>query len=105
MGEVAAIATKPGLTRQVLATGEGTMLVRHIMSGGWEGARHSHPHEQLVYVVRGRLMFTRGAQEFEVRAGDSFVVAGGVEHQARATEDSEVLDVFSPPRADYEALR
>lgn len=80
------------------------MLVRHLMQAGWEGARHSHPHEQLVYVVRGRLVFARGSEKFEARAGDSFVVAGGVEHQATALEESEVLDVFAPPREDYEGL-
>lgn len=81
------------------------MLVRHVMKAGWEGARHNHPHEQLVYVIRGRLLFTRGAEKFEAQTGDSFVVAAEVEHQATALEDSEVLDVFAPPREDYERLR
>lgn len=81
------------------------MLVRHVMQAGWERERHNHPHEQLVYVVRGRLVFTLGAENFEVVGGDSFVVAGGVEHQAIAMEDSEVLDVFAPPREDYEESR
>jgi quercetin dioxygenase-like cupin family protein len=27
------------------------MLVRHTMEKGWAGNRHSHPHEQLVYIV------------------------------------------------------
>lgn len=99
------IQVERGLMRQVLSRGDQMMLVRHVMQAGWEGERHSHPHEQLVYVIRGRLMFTRGAENFEVVGGDSFVVAGGVEHQAVAMEDSEVLDVFAPPREDYEESR
>jgi quercetin dioxygenase-like cupin family protein len=77
------------------------MLVRHTMIKGWAGARHSHPHEQMVYVVRGRLSFEHSSGLFEVGPGDSFLVPGGVEHQAAALEDSEVLDIFTPMRQDY----
>jgi quercetin dioxygenase-like cupin family protein len=90
-----------GLTRQILACSDKLMLVRHLMEKGWVGARHHHPHEQLVYVIRGHLQFCGGDRVFEARAGDSFVVPGGVEHQASALEDSEVLDVFTPSREDY----
>jgi hypothetical protein len=40
-----------GLSRQVLAYSNQLMLVRHLMGKGWIGARHSHPHEQVVYVI------------------------------------------------------
>jgi len=90
-----------GLARQVLAYSDQLMLVRHLMEKGWIGARHSHPHEQLVYVISGHLRFTGGSNMFDVRTGDSFVVPGGMEHQASALEESEVLDVFTPYREDY----
>lgn len=93
--------TEPGLLRQVLAYTGKLMLVRHLMEPGWVGARHSHPHEQLVYIVSGHLRFTGGGRTFDARTGDSFVVPGGVEHQACALEPSEVLDVFTPYREDY----
>jgi len=67
----------------------------------WVGARHRHPHEQIVYVVSGRLQVTIAGQMFEIGAGDSFVVRGGVEHQASALDDSVVIDVFTPCRNDY----
>jgi quercetin dioxygenase-like cupin family protein len=92
---------EPGLQRQVLAYNANLMLVRHVMQKGWQGARHSHPHDQLVYIIKGRLRFTDGESTFDVAAGDSFVVPGGVEHQALAIEESEVLDVFNPYREDY----
>ncbi len=92
-----------GLSRQVLAYSANLMLVRHLMEKGWVGARHSHPHEQLVYIVRGRIQFNGGDRTFEARAGDSFLVPGGIEHQANALEESEVLDVFTPLREDYAA--
>jgi quercetin dioxygenase-like cupin family protein len=96
---------EPGLQRQVLAFNPNLMLVRHLMEKGWQGTRHSHPHDQLVYVIHGRIRFSGGASMFEAAEGDSFVVPGGVEHQASALEDSEVLDVFSPYREDYGSLK
>ena len=92
---------EPGLKRKVLAFSENLMLIRHQMKKGWQGTRHQHPHDQLVYIIQGRLRFTGGSSSFEVAAGDSFVVPGGVEHQASALEESEVLDVFHPYREDY----
>jgi quercetin dioxygenase-like cupin family protein len=102
--ETELISPETGLSRQVLAYNEKLMLVRNLMEKGWIGLRHSHPHEQLVYVIRGHIQFTGGEGTFNARTGDSFVVPGGVEHQARALEESEVLDVFYPYREDY-ALR
>lgn len=92
---------EPGLKRQVLAHNKNLMLVRHLMRKGWHGARHSHPHDQLVYIIKGHLNFIGGDSSFEVKTGDSFVVPGGTQHQASALEDSEVLDIFHPWREDY----
>ena len=96
-------ATHPehGLTRQVLAWNSGMMLVRHEMKSGWRGARHSHPHEQMVYVVSGRIVLESPAGKVEAGPGDSFIVPGNTDHQAWALEDSEVLDIFTPYREDY----
>lgn len=101
-----AFEPEPGLTRRVLASSPALMLVEHHMQPGWVGTLHSHPHEQLVYVVSGRLSVRCGAAEpFEVGPGGSFVVRGGVEHQASTNEPSHVLDIFTPAREDYLAPR
>ena len=92
-----------GLRRQVMSYSPSMMLVRHRMRKGWVGVSHSHPHEQMVYVVSGHLIFQHPGGQFEATTGDSFLVPGGVEHQASAIEDSEVLDVFTPYREDYAA--
>src|SRR4051812_17449699 len=94
-------AGEPGLTRRILAHNANMMLVEHRMEDGWVGTRHSHPHDQMVYVIKGHLHFTCGTDQFEAKAGDSFVLKGGIEHQARALQPSHVLDVFTPYRADY----
>lgn len=94
-------APEPGLTRIVGAYNDKLFLAEHRMEKGWVGARHSHPHEQIVYIISGHLRVTCGDQTFDVRTGDSFVVRGGIEHQATAVEQSHVIDVFTPCRQDY----
>jgi quercetin dioxygenase-like cupin family protein len=92
---------EPGLTRKVMAYNDKLFLAEHQMVRGWVGTAHSHPHDQIVYVVRGHLRITCQGNTFEIRGGDSFVVRGGVEHAAAALEDSLVVDVFTPCREDY----
>jgi quercetin dioxygenase-like cupin family protein len=94
-------APEPGLKRKILAYNDKLSLVEHRMEKGWAGAMHSHPHEQVVYVVRGHLKVKCEGKIYEVRGGDSFVVRGGVEHGASAVEESLVIDVFTPCREDY----
>ncbi len=97
---------EPGLRRQTMATSDPSssqqmMLVRHCMDAGWVGARHSHPHEQLIYIVSGEIALTIGDDNYTLRTGDSIMIPGGAEHQATAPVASEVLDVFAPARDDY----
>lgn len=92
---------EPGLERQVLVHSSAMMLVRHRMRKGWSGAAHSHPHEQLVYVINGAIDVKAGERQYRAVAGASFIVAPNTIHQAVALEDSVVLDVFTPAREDY----
>ena len=90
-----------GLRRFVGAFNDKLFLAEHRMEKGWVGSVHSHPHEQIVYVVSGHLTLNCAGKTFDLHAGDSFVVRGGVEHQASAVEESHVIDVFTPCREDY----
>jgi quercetin dioxygenase-like cupin family protein len=92
---------EPGLTRQVLVHSPAMMLVRHQMRKGWQGAPHKHPHEQMVYILSGRIQIFAAGVAHEASAGDNFIVTSNVEHHATALEDSIVLDIFTPSRADY----
>jgi quercetin dioxygenase-like cupin family protein len=90
-----------GLTRRVLAYNDKLFLAEHHMVKGWVGTMHSHPHDQVVYIVRGRLKVNCLGKTFELHTGDSFIVRGGVQHGASAVEESLVIDVFTPCREDY----
>ena len=92
----------PNLTRRVLAFNDKLMIAEHVMAKGSVFPRHSHPQEQLAYLVSGHIRVQIGDEEpFEARAGDSFVVRGGVDHQVVAIERSVALDVFTPVRPDF----
>jgi quercetin dioxygenase-like cupin family protein len=77
------------------------LVDQHPLARGGAAPPHSHPHDQLVYVVSGRLRFSCGSEEFEAGAGDSFILRGGIEHQGWALAPSVILDVFTPLREDY----
>jgi quercetin dioxygenase-like cupin family protein len=99
--DIASNFPEPGLVRRVGAYNKKLFLAEHQMQKGWIGTRHQHPHDQVVFVVTGQLSVTIDKETFTVNAGDSFVVRGGIEHQAAALADSVVIDVFTPCRHDY----
>ena len=91
----------PGLTRKLLSYNENLMAVMHVIAAGAVIPLHSHPEDQLSYLISGHIRLSCGDTQLEVHAGDSFVLAGGVEHEAFAAAESVALDVFNGARADY----
>jgi unsaturated pyranuronate lyase len=101
LGDVTPSDPEPGLHRRVLSWSPELMLVHNTMEKGWVGARHSHVHQQVIYILKGKIRFTVEQTTFDLGPGDSFLCPGGKEHQASALEPAEVLDVFTPYREDY----
>jgi len=62
---------------------------------------HSHPHEQVTYVVSGRFEFTIGDQTTVLESGMVARIPGGVMHGGRTLTACRAIDVFSPVREDY----
>ncbi|MCL5808709.1 MAG: cupin domain-containing protein [Deltaproteobacteria bacterium] len=62
---------------------------------------HSHPHEQVSTIIRGRFEMTVDGQTRTIEAGDIVVIPSGAMHRGRALTDCFILDVFSPVREDY----
>ena len=68
-------------------------------------AEHSHPNEQLGFIIEGTFTFTIGGETKHLAPGDTYVIPGGVPHSALAGPEGTVaVDIFSPPRAEWEAL-
>ena len=63
---------------------------------------HSHPHEQAGIMLQGEATFTVGGETRLVKAGEMWIIPGGVEHTVAAGASGALaLDVFSPVREDY----
>jgi quercetin dioxygenase-like cupin family protein len=88
------------ITRRVL-TGDKEMIVWWSMQAGAHAAAHTHPHEQMFWVISGRMDFRLGNERRMCNPGDLGVIPGGVEHEAWFPEDTDVIDVFTPPREDF----
>lgn len=90
-----------GVHFKTLAVGEKTHILEFHLEKGSVIPEHTHPHEQTGYMVSGRMTFVIGGEIFEAQPGDSWNIAGGVEHKVDVLEDAVVIEVFSPAREDY----
>jgi quercetin dioxygenase-like cupin family protein len=95
----------PLLTRQFV-TGSQGMLARIILKKGCIVPRHSHPNEQITYILEGTLRFFLGEEGVsqdikDIRAGEVLVIPANLPHSAEALEDTVDLDIFAPPRQDW----
>ncbi|HWQ14363.1 MAG TPA: cupin domain-containing protein [Roseiflexaceae bacterium] len=90
----------PGIVRRTLVAGERMMQILVTLEAGSQLPLHSHPHEQVSHVLRGRLRFHIAGERRELGPGESLCIAGGVPHAADVLEEALVVDTFSPPRED-----
>ena len=88
------------ITRRVLS-GDKTMIVWWSMQAGAHAGAHQHPHEQIFWMLKGRMDFRLGNERRTCGPGDVAVIPGGVEHEAWFPEDTEVVDVFAPRREEF----
>jgi len=90
-----------GIELKTLVYGERTLMTKFLLKKGSQLPRHSHPHEQTGYLVKGRIHLWIGMDENDMAAGDSWSIPAGVEHGAEVVEDAVAIEVFSPVREDY----
>lgn len=62
---------------------------------------HSHPHEQITYILEGELEMNIGGEKMLLTAGMVHVIPGNMPHSAYAHTFVKVLDAFHPVREDY----
>ncbi|MBN1428293.1 MAG: cupin domain-containing protein [Anaerolineae bacterium] len=91
----------PGLTRRTLNETADMMVVEFRSEAKVTTPLHTHPSQQIGYVVSGEIEITIEGVTRTCKAGDTYAVAGGVEHGAYFVLESVVVDCFSPPREDY----
>ena len=85
------------ISRRILAGRQG-MIVWWSIGAGVHVEPHSHPNEQIVWMLKGKMEFRLGSEQRVCSQGDVVVIPGGTEH---FREDTEVIDFFAPPRAEF----
>ncbi len=90
-----------GASRKIIARGGGMMLVEVRFDAGTVTEVHAHPHEQVTYVVSGKIALSLDGRDETLASGDSFYAGPNVPHGVRFLEDSVVVDAFSPQREDF----
>ena len=91
----------PGLTRKTLATSQSLMICEFNFEAHVEIPIHSHPHEQVGYLVEGRVEMTIDGKKYDLKKGDSYCAPSNVPHGVLTLEPSLIIDTFCPPREDY----
>jgi quercetin dioxygenase-like cupin family protein len=89
------------LFQRQFVVGQEIMLARVLMKKGCIVPEHSHPNEQLTYILEGALKFWIDGREIVVNAGETLCIPSNMPHKAEALADTLDLDVFSPPREDW----
>ena len=77
------------------------MMVEIYFDKGAVGEIHSHPHEQITYVLEGEFEFTIDGKKQIVKDGDSIFNESNVPHGTICLEKGRLLDVFTPHREDF----
>ena len=69
-----------------------------------EGAvmpEHSHLHEQVAHVLKGKFELTVDGETKILEPGMVAVIPSHIKHGGKAVTACELLDVFNPEREDY----
>jgi len=83
------------LVKPLIKGDEMTLLEIHYAAG--VGAPlHTHTHESVAYVVKGKVKSTVGSEEFIMGPGDVCRHPEGVLHGLEAIEESVVVEIKSP---------
>ena len=90
-----------GIERQMI-WGERLMVCRLRIQPRVVTAVHSHAHEQITLVERGRVEFTIDGQSRTAAAGDVLHFPSHLRHGATMLDEEVVLiDIFTPVREDF----
>jgi quercetin dioxygenase-like cupin family protein len=94
----------PSLAGTVLRrfrSGDKLTVARVTFTEGAEVEAHTHENEQFAFVESGRMEFTVEGRTVLVEAGETLHLPSNVRHGAKALEASVIIDIFAPPRADW----
>lgn len=93
---------REGVERKAFS-GDGATLSLNRLQPGHEPRPHSHPHEQIAYILSGRIRFVVDGKETILGPGGVLCIPPHAEHWGEVVSDEPVLnlDVFTPRRPEY----
>jgi len=94
----------PGIRRQMVV-GERLMICRFTFDPFLITPEHTHPHEQMTLVIKGKVKFIIEGEVKIVSPGDVLYFPPDNRHGATMLDEEVVLiDIFSPIREDFLAI-
>lgn len=90
-----------GIKRKVLAYNENLMVVEVYFEEKAIGTVHTHPHEQITYILEGEFEFNINGNKKILRAGDSAYKEANIPHGAVCLKKGKLLDIFTPHRKEF----
>jgi quercetin dioxygenase-like cupin family protein len=90
-----------GVSFDVLAVSEKSMVTKMNYKMGDKVPPHVHPNEQSGYVISGQYRIKFLEFDETLNPGDSYSIPENVVHSWEVIEGGEVIDTFIPPRQDY----
>jgi unsaturated pyranuronate lyase len=101
VSELPGVEQLPGVVRRSVHL-DHAMVTFFDFTPGSVLPEHSHPHEQITFVVRGAMKFRLGDEVRVLRAGDGVAAPPGTVHGAVVLDEPTfALDAWYPQRADY----
>jgi quercetin dioxygenase-like cupin family protein len=93
---------REGCYRKAFSSDNATVTYNRLLPG-FAPQPHTHPFEQIAYIIRGHCDFRVGEVVHHMVPGSVVVVPPNVDHGLIMTHDEEVvnLDIFTPKRSEY----
>jgi quercetin dioxygenase-like cupin family protein len=96
---------RAGFERWIVHTDKLMAVVIDIANGPWKepDPPHSHPHEQIAYVVQGEVLFIcEGLAPARLGPGDLYAIPPGIPHTIQLlSATARLVDCFTPVREDF----
>ena len=104
MAQGSYVEVLPGVSSRLVYCDEHIVVIETRLEPGARVPRHSHEGLQISFCARGRMELVIGDEKVVMTPGDYRVIPPGVEHEARALEETVIVDVNSPLTEDRKEL-
>ena len=102
VAKVPPVSLGPGINTNIVCGKDLTLSFATIAPNA-VGAMHSHPHEQMIYVLEGEADLILDGKSYYLKAGDTMSVPSNLAHTGQAgAAGCRFLEVFTPARKDFE---